>query len=581
MSCPVLLDPACVAGKVIGSVAGAAAGTAASDALSGIASAIQSGVAWITANSVSWWVKLPSPDLATEPAVGRLQQWMLPIAAIVAVFGVIVAGGKMALTRKPNPLIDTGSGLVTVAVTSAVGVLLPTLLLKAGDAWSNWVLQASAGGQFGARLTDLLSMTGLAAPAVVVVLGIVAIIISALQALLMLFRQGALVVLAGTLPLAAAGTLTPATRPWFKKVTGWMLALIFYKPAAAAVYAVAFMMIGTGKNLTTVLTGFAMVAMSLLALPVLMKFFTWTTGQVTDASGAGGFMQAALSGAVAVGALRGYSGGLGGSSAADQARQQSQRLGPADGGPSGAQAAAAGTGPSQPGARTARRRGDRQHRRRSRGDIPRRIRRRSSRRDRQGSGDRRGRRGRRVVRCRGRRCGRSLGRRGRARRRRLRRRAQRHRQRDAAARRPGRRQVMSTDQDQRPAGLRRLAAAPRDRPVRPRAGRDRRRAGRPAGADHHRRRQPGCAAVRGAAAADRRRRRAWPGWAVSRWPWPRCGGHAGATHPPGTGPGTGSRSSPSIPPPGGCPGCWPRWRCWTPRTATAAGTPWCWTAAPG
>jgi hypothetical protein len=347
--CPALLEPACVVGKVIGSVAGAAAGTAASDALSGIASAIQSGVAWITANSVSWWVKLPSPDLATEPAVGRLQQWMLPIAAIVAVFGVIVAGGKMALTRKPNPLIDTGSGLVTIAVTSAVGVLLPTLLLKAGDAWSSWVLNASTGGQFGARLTGLLSMTGLSSPAVVVVLGIVAIIISALQALLMLFRQGALVVLAGTLPLAAAGTLTPATRPWFKKVTGWMLALIFYKPAAAAVYAAAFMMTGTGKNLTTTLTGFAMVAMSLLALPVLMRFFTWTAGQVTDASGAGGFMQAALSGAVAVGALRGYSGGSG---AADQARQQSQRLGPADGGPSGAQAAAAGISPLQPGRRT-------------------------------------------------------------------------------------------------------------------------------------------------------------------------------------------------------------------------------------
>ena len=342
MSCPVLLEPACLAGKVIGSAAGAAAGTAASDALSGIAGAIQSGVAWITANSVSWWVKVPSPDLAAEPAVARLQQWMLPLAAIVAVFGLIVAGGKMALTRKANPLIDAGSGLVTVAATSAVGVLLPTLLLQAGDAWSNWVLNASTGGQFGARLTSLLSMTGVAAPAVVVVLGIVAIIISALQAMLMLFRQGALVVLAGTLPLAAAGTLTPATRPWFKKVTGWMLALIFYKPAAAAVYAAAFTMIGAGKDVRTILAGFAMVLMSLLALPVLMRFFTWTAGQVTDASSGGGFMQAALSGAVAVGALRGFSGGLGGASAADHARQQSQRLGPAGGAPSGAGAAGAG-----------------------------------------------------------------------------------------------------------------------------------------------------------------------------------------------------------------------------------------------
>jgi hypothetical protein len=346
MTCPVLLDPACIVGKAIGSVAGAAAGAAANDALSGIAGAIQSGVAWITANSVSWWVKVPSPNLAGEPAVTQLQQWMLPVAAIVAVFGVIVAGGKMALTRKANPLIDTGSGLVTIAVTSAVGVLLPTLLLQAGDAWSNWVLNASTGGQFGARLTDLLAMTGISAPAVVVILGIVAIIISALQAILMLFRQGALVVLAGTLPLAAAGTLTPATRPWFKKITGWMLALIFYKPAAAAVYAAAFTMIGTGKDLRTILTGFAMVLMSLLALPVLMKFFTWTTGQVADASSGGGFMQAALSGAVAVGALRGASGGLGGAGAADQARQQSQRLGPADGGPSGAQAPAAGVRPA-------------------------------------------------------------------------------------------------------------------------------------------------------------------------------------------------------------------------------------------
>ncbi len=120
----------------------------------------------------------PVPDLAAEPAVTSLQQWMLPIAVAVAVFGVIVAGAKMALTRKANPLIDVGSGLATIAATSAVGVLLPTLLLKAGDAWSNWVLQASTGGQFGARLTGLLSMTGVAAPAVIVVLGIVAIIFS-------------------------------------------------------------------------------------------------------------------------------------------------------------------------------------------------------------------------------------------------------------------------------------------------------------------------------------------------------------------------------------------------------------------
>ena len=179
-------------------------------------------------------------------------------------------------------------------------------------------------------------------------LGIVAIVISAIQAVLMLFRQGALVVLAGVLPLAAAGMLTPATRGWFRRVTGWMLALIFYKPAAAMVYATAFTMIGTGKDPRTVLMGFAMIFLSLLALPVLMRFFTWTTGHVADASGGGGFLQTALQGAMAVGALRGMSGGAGGSGPVEQARMVSARLGPADSGPSGASSSGAGARPGTP-----------------------------------------------------------------------------------------------------------------------------------------------------------------------------------------------------------------------------------------
>ena len=330
MLCPALIDPTCV---VVGQAASTATAAAASGALNGIANAIESGVTWMVTQSLTWWIQLPSPDLAAEPAVGQLEQWILPLAIAVAVLGMLIAGGRMALTRKANPLIDVGSGLVIIVATSAVGVLLPTLLMRAGDAWSSWVLQASAGGQFGARLTSVLTLSG-ASPAVVVVLGIVAIIISAIQAMLMLFRQGALVVLAGMLPLAAAGTLNPATRPWFRRVTGWMLALIFYKPTAAAVYATAFTMIGAGKGTRTVLMGFAMVFMSLFALPVLIRLFSWTTGHVADSAGGGGFLQTALAGAVAIGALRGSVGGSGG--AVEHARLMSARLGPADAQPSGA-----------------------------------------------------------------------------------------------------------------------------------------------------------------------------------------------------------------------------------------------------
>jgi hypothetical protein len=111
------------------------------------------------------------------------------------------------------------------------------------------------------------------------------------------------------------------------------------------VYATAFTMIGTGKDPRTVLMGFTMVFLSLLALPVLMRFFTWTTGHVADASGGGGFLQTALQGAVAVGALRGMSGGAGGSGPVEQARMVSARLGPAGSGPAGASPPGAGDRP--------------------------------------------------------------------------------------------------------------------------------------------------------------------------------------------------------------------------------------------
>jgi hypothetical protein len=114
------------------------------------------------------------------------------------------------------------------------------------------------------------------------------------------------------------------------------------------VYATAFTMIGTGKDPRTVLMGFAMVFLSLLALPVLMRFFAWTTGHVADASGGGGFLQTALQGAVAVGALRGMSGGAGGSGPVEQARLVTARLGPSGSGPAGAPSSGAGGRPGTP-----------------------------------------------------------------------------------------------------------------------------------------------------------------------------------------------------------------------------------------
>ncbi|MEU9019357.1 hypothetical protein [Actinomadura sp. NPDC048394] len=311
-----------------------------SNAVEKAAKAFQSAVGWLVSHTASWWVKTPSPNLETESAIGYLQLLVQPLTVAVAVLALLVVAGKMALTRKAAPAIDVGRGLLVLATVTAIGTVLPNLLLQWGDEWCGWVLNASSQGGFAKRMAEIVIIPTGTPAALVLVLSLVALFIGIVQALLLLFRGAALVILAGLLPLAAAGGITAATKSWLTRVGGWMLALIFYKPAAAAVYATAFTLIGTGKNLHSVLMGFAMMLISLIAFPVLLKFFTWTTGGAEAGSG-GGILGALMGGATALGALRGYgaaggSGSGGRGAASEHADYLSQQLGDQDNTASGA-----------------------------------------------------------------------------------------------------------------------------------------------------------------------------------------------------------------------------------------------------
>lgn len=342
--CSSVLDPSCVQtvdnddhpwGPPMPDIPGEIGSNAVEDA----AKAFQSAVGWLISHTASWWVKTPSPNLETESAIGYLQLLVQPLTIAVAVLALLVVAGKMALTRKAAPAIDVGRGLLVLATVTAIGTVLPNLLLQWGDQWCGWVLNASSQGGFAKRMAEIVIIPTGTPAALVLVLCLVALFIGMIQALLLLFRGAALVILAGLLPLAAAGGLTAATRSWLTRVGGWMLALIFYKPAAAAVYATAFTLIGNGKNLHSVLMGFAMMLISLIAFPVLLKLFTWTTGGAESGSG-GGILGALMGGATALGALRGYgaaSGSSGGGRAASEhADYLNQQLGDQDNTPSGA-----------------------------------------------------------------------------------------------------------------------------------------------------------------------------------------------------------------------------------------------------
>ena len=253
------------------------------------------GAAWVIKTTVAWWIEVPAVDLGTTP-VDTIRGYVLSLAVVVAVAGVIWQGILLALSRRPQPLLNVGRGLLYLALWSAIGVIGPAAALRAGDVFSDWVLGQAAGGQASNRLIQLASLSGISSAGAVVVIGLLMMLAGLVQAVLMLFREGAVVILAGVVVLAAAGSFTNATRPWLARVLGWLLALICYKPAAALVYAAALALVGQGQDPRTVFVGLTMMILAIVAMPVLMKFFTWTTGAATSGEGGG---IAALAGASA------------------------------------------------------------------------------------------------------------------------------------------------------------------------------------------------------------------------------------------------------------------------------------------
>lgn len=328
---------------------------------------------------------LPNGPQGAGGAVLFLQSslwWYMGAAAVVS---VIIGGVRMAWEQRAEPGKETVKSLLTLIVVAGAGVTIVGLLVSAFDSFSVWILNGALNCDvgtdtacFGNNIATLLALTtnpatgGLGA-LLIIILGLVAILATAFQIVLMIARGGMLVILTGILPLSAAATNTEMGKGWFKKNVGWLVAFILYKPAAAIVYAAAFQLAGTnvfqddGSGFIAVLTGLILMMLALFALPALMRFVTPLVGAMS--AGAGGALGvaalaalptgAASMGRLATGSGGGSSGGSGstgstgstgpsgangGGQSAPQAAQASSGAGATTGAAKSAGAAGGGTG---------------------------------------------------------------------------------------------------------------------------------------------------------------------------------------------------------------------------------------------
>ena len=305
-------------------VAGNIAAGAVNDAITNLAKSIMEGMSQMVTTLSTFWVSMPTVNLASadgttpSPVVSAVNSELLPWTLVLAVLAVILGGIRMIWEQRGAPLKDLLRSLLTLTLVSGLGLGVISILVIAADAFSAAIIDRSTNGKGFADAMSILVMTNQTGVGVfiLIILGLIGLIASLVQIVLMVVRSGMLVILAGILPTTAAFTNTEMGRQWFQKAVGWTIAFILYKPAAAIVYSVAFLLMGhnSGKDgLIGSITGFTLMVVALFALPALMRFVTPMVGAVASGGGAGA---GAAVGAMATGAVSLGRGGSGKGNAA-------------------------------------------------------------------------------------------------------------------------------------------------------------------------------------------------------------------------------------------------------------------------
>ncbi|SHN19477.1 hypothetical protein [Cryptosporangium aurantiacum] len=284
--------------------------TQAGDSVLGVLSqAITSAIAWLATWTAAWWLAVPS---YTSDTSLRLQGWVAPITAMIAVGGVMWQGLLMMVSRRPEPVLQVVRILWSTALWGAIGVAGTHLVLRAGDDFSLWILNQGLGqvteDGLTARLAALLVPARAVPPGVIVVVGALVLIAGFVQALLMFLREIGLVVLAGLLQLAASGAGSQATSQWRPRVVAWCAALAAYKPTAAVIYTVGITMASDPDDPRSFFMGVTVLILAILALPLLVRLFSWTTGSLQSGGGLALLAGAGAGGVHAAASLRGAGG---------------------------------------------------------------------------------------------------------------------------------------------------------------------------------------------------------------------------------------------------------------------------------
>ncbi len=299
-----------------------AAGSVANAAVTGFAKAMAGAEAEMLKLVLTAWLGIPTPSLSGKGStVTFLQSHLEWYTGVALAAGLMVAAMRLMLELRGEALRESAYALIRTVIVIGCGAAGIALATAAGDHFSTWIVGQAAGGATATSvLTSAANLQAAStiAPGILIVLGFLGVVGMLIQIAMLLCRSAFLVILSGVWPFAAALSTTENGLGWYRRLTGWIVAFILFKPTAAIIYAAAIRMlvVNQGSEIS-VIEGVVLVILAALALPALMKLVAPMTGRMGGIAAAE-FLAAGI-GVAAGAAILAGTGGLGAAAAGGQA----------------------------------------------------------------------------------------------------------------------------------------------------------------------------------------------------------------------------------------------------------------------
>ncbi|WP_406079039.1 hypothetical protein [Micromonospora sp. NBC_00858] len=273
-----------------------------------------------------------SPDQEINSKIGLQTNWLV---VTIAVASLLFASVRMALEMRSEAGMAAVKGLLRLMLVAGAGSFVLGELVLLSDRYTAHLYEAGVRQQ----LQSIASCdNGGIATFLLIIIGILLIIAGIVHIILLYIRLGVMVLLVGTLPLAASASMTRWGSTWWRKHIAWLVAWLIFKPAVGLILYVGTTMIAyTGTNAThQKIAGCGVLLMSAVALPSLLRLVVPAAAALGSSDGAA---SAASSATGAAGAITGAAARPGWR----YATGGGQSGGRGSSGPSGASAGGGGT----------------------------------------------------------------------------------------------------------------------------------------------------------------------------------------------------------------------------------------------